>query len=408
MANAFEQVDWIAAEALMHLEDALVIANLASKDKSSDFNVTPNGYKVGDTVRIKTRPEYETKTFATITPGSPGSGTIDTQNIRESTRNMTIERLFDISVEVTAKERALDLESFSEQVIQPAAWSLAESVDQYVGTKILEAAGLYVAGGGSTTKDVFGDAPDMAEARKTATEQQLSSTGRYVLADLSLEARLLGAPFFGTWNNRGPDGVPVFTNGMMGRAMGMDFFSSINFPQQSITASLIDGAFAIATETGLSDPENQIGTSSLFCTGTGTVGPTSILAGARLKIAGVRRPVIVASAPTPISGDFTIALEDPITEIIAEGAAVTIVGDALPMDIRGAIFDDRSLAIAMPILDSPPDKPSFSASNNGVSIRVVQGYDMTSKVETLSMDLLVGAVAYDPRRITLLADDLTP
>ena len=60
--------------------------------------------------------------------------------------------------------------------------------------------------------------------------------------------------------------------------------------------------------------------------------------------------------------------------------------------------------MAMPMLDTPPDKPSFAASNNGVSIRVVQGYNMTTKVETLSMDLLVGAVAYDPRRITLIAD----
>ena len=61
------------------------------------------------------------------------------------------------------------------------------------------------------------------------------------------------------------------------------------------------------------------------------------------------------------------------------------------------------MAVAMPMLDPASDKPSSVISDDGVSIRIVQGYDMTTKTETLSMDLLVGATAYDPRRITLLS-----
>src|SRR5574343_353374 len=120
MANAWEKVDLIAAEALTHLEDALVISKLATKDKTADFNTRPNGYAVGDTVRIKSRPDYEAKEFTTA---------IAVQSIRETKRSMTIEKHFDISVEITAKEKALDMESFSEQVIMPAAYRLAEKCD---------------------------------------------------------------------------------------------------------------------------------------------------------------------------------------------------------------------------------------------------------------------------------------
>jgi len=98
-------------------------------------------------------------------------------------------------------------------------------------------------------------------------------------------------------------------------------------------------------------------------------------------------------------------LVDPITEIIANDAVITIVGgQAAVFDVHGAIFDDRSLAVAFPMLDMPGDKVTSTAANNGVSIRIVKGYDINTKKTTMSLDLLCGCFAHDPRRITILAD----
>lgn len=386
MANAWEKVDLIAAEALTHLEDALVISKLATKDKTADFNTRPNGYAVGDTVRIKSRPDYEAKEFTTA---------IAVQSIRETKRSMTIEKHFDISVEITAKEKALDMESFSEQVIMPAAYRLAEKCDVYVGTKILEAAGLY------TSDDLFASAADMAAARKAATIQQLNPTGRYCLVDLSLEAKLLGASYFSTYNNRGDTGAQVFAQGSMGAAMGMQFFSSINFP---VASAFTSGTMVCLTNNGAGgNTNNQIGATSL--TVDGQTASRTVKAGDRLAIAGVRRPLKVLTTIADTSATTTVALVDPITEIIPDNAAVTVISTGTAAwTPQGAIFDGDSLAVAMPVLDAPSDKPSQVISNNGYSIRVVQGYDMASKKETLSLDMLIGATAYDPRRITLLAN----
>jgi len=380
MANSWSQVDWIAAEALVHLEDALVIGRLAATDKTADFLTTPNGYTVGDTVRIKTRPEYAVKEFDV-------DGSITRQDIRESTRTMTIEKHYDVSVAVTAKEKVLDLESFSSQVIRPAAYAIAEKCDIFIGQKILDAAGLYA----STT--LFESASDMALARKAATLQQLDPN-RMCLVDLTLESTLLGADYFNTYNNRGGSGETVFNSGSMGFAMGMNFYSSINFPSDSHTYGNGTTSTNNATAT-----DNVIGATAL------TVDATSntFQAGDRIAIAGVRRPLKVASQVT--AGATSIPLTDPITEVIPDNAAVTVISAGSTGLARGAIFDDRSLGFAMPRLDTPSDKPASVASSNGYSIRVVQGYDMDNKTETLSLDLLLGAVAYDPRRITLLRGD---
>ena len=377
--NLWQQVDMIAAEALMHLEDALVITNLCARDKTSDFNVRPNGYRVGQSVNIKTRPEYQARDF------EADGNQIVIQQIRESKRNLSIEHLFDTSVEITAREMAMDLESFSEQVIQPAMYTLAEQCDRYVGSKIIEAAGLYP----STT--LFESAADLAQARKAATIQQLNPAGRFCLVDLDLEAQLLGSDYFNRQDARSESGVRVFNEADMGRAMGMNFFSSINFPEYSFTSGTFAGAVNFAAgDNGL------IGTTTLPVTGaTGTAK-----AGDRLMIAGVRRPLIVAADFSSASGN--IQLVDPITEVIPHSAAVTSIGTGAAWDLRGAIFDDQSLAVAMPILDKPSDKPASVMSRDGYSIRVTQGYDMQNKTETMSLDLLIGANCYDPRRVTLL------
>lgn len=379
MANAYEQVDQIAAEALMHLQDALVITQLTTKDKTADFNRTPDGYSVGDSVRIKTRPDYEAKEFTSA---------IEIQDIRESKRSLTIEKHYDISVELTAKEKVLDLESFSEQVIKPAAYRLAEQCDEYVGTKILEGAGLYV------SNSIFGNAADMAQARKESNIQQLNPMGRYCLVNNDLEAQLLGATYFNTYDNRGSSGQVVFNEGNMGRAMGMDFFTSLQLPENT-QATVGNGT----TQTNNTATTNRIGDTALNIDAlTG-----SIAAGARIKVAGMRRPLKVASAVS--ASGTSIPLTDPITEIVPDNAAVTVIASGQTnLEFKGAIFDNESIAVAMPMLDPADDKPSSVVTDNGYSIRVVRGYNMNSKKTTLSMDLLIGATAYDPRRITVLRE----
>jgi len=379
MANIWKHPSIIAAEALRHLEDALVIGPLCARDTTSEFTNKSNGWKVGDTVSFRTHGEYEVTDFA---------GSITPQDITTSSRPMQIEKHYDISVEVTSREMALDLDSFSDQVLRNATYKLAETVDTYLGTKILQAAGLYV------SSDLFANAADIAQARKAAILQQLAMN-RFCLVDLDTEADLLGQTWFNQSQTRGGDGEDALRNADMGHIMGMDFSNSIAFPTSGHTAG--DGT--AATNNGATD--NKIGDKTLVCTAVTAL--TNILAGDRIAVAGMRRPLIVGPGGAP-AGATSIPLVDPITELVPDAAAITVVGSGLDLTYHGAIFDDRSLAVAFPMLDLPEDKVAATASNNGVSIRIVKDYDINSKKTTMSLDLLCGSFMLDPRRTTLLAE----
>lgn len=382
MANIWEHPSMIAEEALTHLEDALVVAPLCAKDKTSEFNTRPNGWKVGETVSFRTHGEYAVTEFA---------GSITPQAISTSTRPLTIERHFDISVEVTSREATLDLDSFSEQVIQPAMYSLAESADTYLGTKILQAAGLYV------SDDLFANPADIAQARKSAILQQLAMN-RFCLLDLDLEAKLLGQDWFNRADSRGSAGEQTMRTADMGYAMGMGWFSSIAFPTNLTAFTAGNGTAVTNNDSGA---KNLIGDKALTYDG-GDAGAFN--AGDRLSIAGVRRPLIVKTAVALVSGATEVELVDPIMEIIPDNAAIVVVGAGQDITYQGAIFDDRSLAVAFPMLDMPEDKVAAVATNNGISVRIVKGYDMNSKKTTLSLDFLCGAFMMDPRRVTLLGE----
>jgi len=381
--NIWKHPNVLAAEALRHLEDALVVTRMCAFDTTSEFTSRANGWKKGDVISFRTHGDFAVKDFASA---------IEIQNISDSSRSMTIEKHLDVSVELTARELVFDLDSFSDQVIRPAAYRLAETVDLYVATKILQGAGMYVSTG------LFANAADIAQARKTATLQQLA-TQRFCLVDLDTEATLLGQEWFNQSQTRGNDGTSTLRTGQMGHVMGMDFFSALTFP---VASQVCGNGTALVNNGAGGNTNNRIGDIQLTYDG-GSAAATTFTVGSRLKIAGVRRPLIVKTLVTaPASG--VVELVDPITEIIPDNAAITVVGSGLTVDYHGAIFDSRSLAVAFPMLDTPGDKEIGSASNNGVSCRIVKGYDMTSKKTTMSLDLLCGAFAFDPRKITLLGD----
>ena len=389
--NSFPTIDLISAEALAHLDDALVIKPLCTTDVSNEFNAKANGYSVGSSVNFRTSPDYEVKTFDErandLSWVRDDSKNISIQDIRSAQRTMYIEKHYDVSVDLSSRELAMDFDNFSTEVLKPAMGRLAQKIDTYCGTKILESNGLYA------STSVLSTQADMALARKYALDQQLEEDNMFCLVDSTLESTLLGAGWFNSTLNRVSDAG--LSRGFLNDTMGFKFYVSRNFPN----TTHLNSSGAAATVTSPTDNQNKVGTSTLYV----TAATTALLAGDRIIIAGQKRPMVVKTAVT--EAETEIYLVDPITEIVPVTAAVTLVGgSAKTLTPRGAIFDGRSIGIAIPKLDDASGMENAVVSANGVSVRVVKGYNMTTKLTTLSMDCLVGAAAIDPRRITLLAN----
>ena len=389
--NTFPSISIIAADALEHLEDALVIKPLCTTDVSSEFNVRPNGYNVGSSIQFRTLPDYEVKVFDERASDNTwvrnDAKVIVPQDIRSGARTMYIEQHLDVSVTLSARELAMDFDNFSTEVLKPAMSRLANKIDAYCASKILTGHGLYAA------TSVLSTQAEMASARKTALDYQLDEDNLFCLVDPTLESTLLGSSWFNSTSNRISD--IGLTKGFMNDTMGFKFYVSRNFPN---TTHLNSSGTAV-TVTSPTTTQNKIGTSTLHVTSA----TTAMLEGDRIIVSGCKRPMIVAADVD--ATDTEIPLVDPITELIGATKAVTVVGgNAKTLTPRGAIFDGRTLGLAMPMLDPAAGMENSVVSANGVSVRVVKGYNMSTKVTTLSMDCLVGAAAIDPRRITVLAN----
>lgn len=381
--NIYNTPDIILAEFMYHMTNAMVIAPLCGIDKTSDFTQKAQGYAVGDTISIKTMGEYKTTEFT-------AGNTVDPQAIRSSLRPMQIEKHFDQTIKFGAREESLDISDLSSEFIQPAAYDMADTVDRYLGTKLLESAGLYA------SDNLMGSAADVAQIRKAATLQQLDPNGRFAILDPDLEATALGLAAFNQAQTRGNDGLVALRDGQLGKIMGIDWNASVNFPTPSTAHSAGNGV-AVTANTG---DKNLIGDKILVIAGSAT---GSVVVGDRLKIAGVHRPLKVATAVADLSVATEIALVDPITEVIPDGAGVTVIGAGEDLIYQGAVFDKRTLGVAFPMLEKPAGAESAVISYGGITLRAVKQYTAGNKESIMSIDMLCGSTLLDTRRGTLLA-----
>lgn len=381
--NAWNHPSLIAAEALSQMTDNLTWGRMTTRDMTGKF--VGNEMKIGDTINLRGTPDYEAKEF-----DNDGVNTVERQAIRNYTRPFTIEKIFDVTVDITSKEKALDLDSFTAEVISPAAYRLAEKIDTYIAGKAVYGIGIY------QSADLMGSISDMALARAAANYQQLDPATRFCMVNPTLEAKLLGKDFFYSASIRG-DGAnqAALREGFLAKTMGFEFYGSNLFPDVGVQTW---GTVTGTTDNGAGgNTNNRIGSKTLVITGgDGAVGTFFD----HILIAGCRRPLIIASRDSATQ----ITLTEPIMEIIPDNAAITTAYTGVATTLQGVMMDHKAIGLAMPALGAPSDKPSAVISNNGYSIRVVQGYDMDKKVEIMSLDVMVGAGIIDPRRVSILGD----
>lgn len=371
----------LAAESLDQLDYELVAGNLVYRDRTTDFSLS-NGLKVGDTVTIRTVSDFQTNEFT-------GVGPIVAQEVRQSSTQLTIEKHFDVSVKITAKERALNLDGVRKEIINPSMQSLAQKIDTYLLTKITEAQGVYA------SDTLLANAADIASARKDANRQQISKANRIGLVNDTLEATLLGQDTFTKFDTRGQPGVTSLQEADMGRLMGIDWFSSVNMPDVQHTGG--DGTTTLDSALGTS---NLQGASTLVV--DSTLGTFEV--GDKIKIAGAKRAYTVATQV--LATGLAIPLVEQINENLGDldGAAITVLGSGEVQDYQGVIFNPGAFGFATPLLDEAAGDLTGVATANGMSIRVTEFYDGPSKQTYWSFDMLIGAKTVDPRKAMLLAD----
>jgi hypothetical protein len=363
MVSTILTPDVVAREALMILRENTVTASLVYRDHEQEWA----GAKVGDTVRIRRPASFDVDEFST---------SINVQDITEGSVELIIEKHFDVSVGVTAKEWTLELDQFSERVIAPAMIGIASAIDQYILAKYVEIP--YWAG--LPAVDPWALA-DLSYARKVLNDNKAPLGMRNGIINTTTEAELLTLDAIVNAEKSGS--TAALREASMGRLMGANWWMDQNMPGH--TPGTFGGLSTITASAAAVGAETVTANSG---SGTETVKIGDILS--ITTTAGVEDYVVTADAAA-VTGGVACAISPPLVTELAGGEAIVFPCDDAAHN-QDLLFHRNGIALAVVPLELPRGNSNAQIVNfEGFGIRIVYGYDMSAKKDTISFDVLVGS-----------------
>jgi len=356
MSNSFITVKDFARAALPRLIDHLVFPNLIHKDYSDDFSVMK-----GDTIQVRKPVVLEARDF------DPSLG-VSTQDIVETSVDVTLDKIATVDVGIEALQGAANVEDLTRVFIDPAAAALAEKINRD-GLKLYQDVYTAVGAAGTTPAalSVF------AAARKALNRNKAPVSGRSAVWDPEADAAFTALDAIVHAEKSGD--TQALREGCIGRVMGLDNYMSQGVAQHKTGVTAAEGVKVKTNVTAGSD--------TLSLTGATLTG--KLLKGDLIQIGGKSYTVTQDSAAA--SGNIISDVKvSPALPALSANDPVTLVGD----HTANLAFHPMAFAFVTRPLTSPGGVESYVTHYNGVSLRVVRGYDMQHKREMLSMDVLYG------------------
>lgn len=409
MANDLKIQDIIVREAQYQLKNALVLGNLVSRKHEGEFTSGVNGWKKGDTVRIK-RPEN----FI------PGEGaTLSLADAEEATLTATVDTQLNKGLSFTSKELTLMLSGPSgarrigEEKIAPLMHSFANRMDSDI-------AALYntVPNWVGTPGQVIDSFPDYIKATERMNELSIPMEGRYGFLSPADHAGLIGS--FNNYNDN-RTASNALQRSKLPMLDGSDVYMSQNVRTHTVGVAtgtpLVNGAGQSVTYANAKATMTQT-----LVTDGWTASTTGILKkGDVFTIAGVfavnvigkqtlpflRQFVVMEDADSGAStGPATLTISPPIitsgayqtvSAAPADNAAITVLGTGGTGYRQPMVFHKDAFHLAVVPLELPTGAGAAARVNeDGISVRVVQDYAITTDVSTWRFDVLYGVTPVRP------------
>ena len=362
MSNSFLEVKEIARQALPRLIENLVFPNLIYRDYS-------DAYEVGKGATVQVRKPV----VLTASDFNEGSGT-SAQDVKETSVEVTLDKLATVDVEFGAIARATNVDDLNRLFIEPAAAALATKINDD-GLALYKDIPYFVGTSGTTPDGL----DDFANAAKVLDKNKVPTTQRYGVwsPDAMAAFRQIGAIV----NAEKSGSTAALRAGSIGNIFGINNYMTQGI--KSVASGNITaggtGATGVKIKTAVTADDDIIlvSNASASPTLTGTVK-----AGDILTIDGEN--YIAQADAAAASNEISVALDRNIT--VSANTAVTVANGG----VQNLVFHENAFAFVTRPLAAPAGVESYTTSYNGISLRVVRGYNMTYKKEMLSMDVLYG------------------
>ncbi len=377
----------IAREAAAMLDEEMYFSTRVNRGREEEFTQAVSGYKKGDTVSIKVPPAPIVYSGATFAEG--GSAAV----FAETSVALTLDTQKHTGLTFTAVERALEMSEFKERILRPSIRSLAATAEADL---ILRASKFCpnvvgTAGTTPTTAKTFGQA-------RGYMQRFLAPPGDRTLL-LSSEANIEMVDASKALFSPAPSIAKMYSEGaVLGMFMGSAVFESVNLTPYGNGADIVMTVNG-ATQTG----------STLAVTGNTSVAAGQIFTMPGVyavhPLTGVATTTLQQFVVTATSATGNITIYPPITTSMpnktvsnspTDTNALTFVGLASTTYARSLMFHRDAFTVAFAPLPVLAGCEGYTATMNGMSVRVMTGGNFNADTESTRVDVLYGIAAPRP------------
>jgi hypothetical protein len=395
----------IAKEALMQLENNLVIGNLVHRAYEAEYGVEVNGNKIGSTVTIRKPVRYSVRSGAVA----------QLQDTQEGSTTIKVNSQQGVDLQFASSDMTLKITEFSERYIKPAMSQLANKVD-------MDLYGLAVNGWNWTgtpgqTMNSFGD---FASAAQRMDEMAIPGDDRRaILAPADYWAMV--SSFTTLYAKQGQTAETALRKAELGRIANLDVYSAQNVftytaGTRTNTTPLFDGTGNISTTFS-----QCLTNYSMNITLKGAGNAATFAAGDIFTIAGVyavnpvskaalpylKQFVVNTAATSTSGGAVTLNISPPIilsgdpyqtvTAAPVDGSAISWVGSASTGYSQNLFFHKNALALCMVPMEMPDGAVKKARETyKGLSVRLIGQYDIINDINLYRLDILYGVKAIYP------------
>jgi len=368
MGNTFITPQLVARDAAIAAANRLVVGNIVSRDKEKLFTAD----KIGDEVKVTIPP-------AVVDAGEFTGETVASEQT-ETEVSLKIEKHFYKRVDLTTKQRSLELSDFTRLVTLPAVTGIMSSVDKFISRKMQ----VFRANLTGTVGNRPSTMAHIAAATKSLNDRWIPKSGRIALIDTTVEQSFSQLAQF-TSQDYGADGPAALREAILGRRYGFEYVTDPNLGAFSRSAAANDIAGTV-----LVDGTVALGGTTLHIDGiTSTTG--TIYAGTVFTIAGHTSRYVVTADATIAGNECDVAIY-PALEAEATNE------DAITFEAAGysnLVYHPAAIAAAI-VAPTPMLTNSSVQSFMGVSIRVTLGGSVVTLADSVVYDVFVGSRVLQP------------
>lgn len=362
-----------AQEALIQLEKALGMAMRVHRG----YDEERRSFRKGSTIDIS-----QPGTFTA--QNAPSTA----QDIKPNNVTLTLDRWKEVKFKLTDKELAYTGEKIIQDHIRPAAYALADEVDQTLASLAEDIPWVI-------NDQASPDIKDITEPRRIMVQNKVPVGGGdiHLMVDPVKEAGFFGLAAFNTQSVTG--GVvnqDTLLRGHLGTRFGVEVFMNQNVALH--TPGTISDLTPVTNGT-FPKGSTSINIDDTSLTGTLTKGDTFVIAGhsQRYAVTGL----VTASG----NAMNTVGISPPLQVDVGDGVALTVDDNGDAVEVMNLMFHKNAFALAMAPLSELGNQLGAKIATitdpvTGLALRSRMFYDGNNSEVYVALDILYGVKTLDP------------